>query len=64
MNNLRLTHNVSYTFTKVKGHSNIEGNKKADKLAARARNFNAYVDIDAILKGIVTVKDIHFFKIG
>lgn len=58
LNQLRTQYDLAYKFFKVKGHSGVEGNVIADKMATRARNFNTYVDLDAILRGILTVRDV------
>jgi hypothetical protein len=34
----------------------------ADKLANRALNFKRYIDLDTILRGILTVKDVPLFN--
>lgn len=62
LNSLRTQYGVSYKFLKVKSHSGIDGNEKADKLAARARNFKEYIDLNSILRGTLTVKDVPIFR--
>ena len=62
LNQLRLNHNLKINFNKVKAHNGIEGNVRADKLAERARNFNHYVDLNAILRGTLTAKDVPLFR--
>lgn len=58
MNQLRIQHSLAYKFLKAKGHSGVEGNVMADKLASRAINFREYVDLNAILRGFLTVRDV------
>jgi ribonuclease HI len=61
LNSLRLQYGVTYNFLNVQGHSGVNGNVMADKLANRALNFKRYVDLDTILRGILTVKDVPLF---
>lgn len=58
LNQLRTQYNLAFKFFKVTGHSGVEGNVIADKMATRARNFMDYVDLNTILRGILTVKDV------
>lgn len=58
LNQLRTQYDLAYKFFKVKGHSGVEGNVMADRLATRAQNFQTKVDLDIILRGIATVRDV------
>ena len=51
LNQLRTQYNLAFKFFKVTGHSGVEGNVIADKMATRARNFMDYVDLNTILRG-------------
>lgn len=61
MNQLRLQNDLTFVFRHVKGHSGIQGNVIADQMAKRARNFRHVVDLNTILRGILTVRDVPLF---
>ena len=60
LNNFRIHNNLSYNFIKVAGHSVVEGNKIADSLAVKARNFagQCSIDVSKVLNGLISVKDV------
>lgn len=58
MTQFRLQYGLAYKYFKIKGHTGVEGNVIADKLASRAINFREYVDLNAILRGFLTVRDV------
>ena len=61
LNQFRLTKNLTYNFIKVKGHSGVEGNVYADSMAKRGLTFKRYVDLNKILRGILSVNDVPLY---
>lgn len=58
MQNFRTSKGVVFDFVKIAAHSGVEGNKLADSLAARSNSVNESVDLDKVLRGILTVSDV------
>ena len=56
LRNLVAQNNLNIKFFKVVGHSSVEGNVLADKMASRARTFHETIDINEILKGTLTLE--------
>ena len=60
LNNFKINNSLNYNFVKVAGHSVVTGNRIADSLASKARNFieRCGVDVTKILKGTITTQDV------
>lgn len=61
MNQFNSTFRMHFNFIHVKSHSGVYGNVTADKMAARGRNLQTYVDLDKILRGALDVSDVPCF---
>ena len=58
--NFREQNGLVYNFIKIKGHSNVVGNKHADTLAKRGKTSIYKIDADKILGGNLVVSDVGF----
>lgn len=64
LNNFRLGLDMQYTFQKVSSKSRNPGVNLAVKMVSRAGKQHQYVDLDKILRGIITVRDVPLYSVS
>lgn len=64
MNNLRVHAMLKYNFIKRDKNLKMRGISDAESMVTRAENVHQYVDLDTVLKGALTVRDVPLYSIS